>query len=128
MFINNVSQTGLDFIRTFEGAYLSSDIINKLEKEVSDLITAPLNQNQFDALFSFASNMGIERLANSFLLKRINELEDPCIVATEELFKLNKEKNKVYLEEGLPNLSFFVINLQNLNGVGFLLHLNAIVF
>jgi len=95
MFINNVSQTGLDFIRTFEGAYLSSDTVSKLEKEVSALITAPLNQNQFDALFSFASNMGIDRLTNSLLLKRINELEDPCVVAIEELYKLNKEKNHV---------------------------------
>ena len=94
--VNSVSQAGLDFIRIFEGAYLSLDIVNKLEKEVSELITAPVNQNQFDALFSFASNMGLDIFSNSKLLKRINDLEDPSDVAAEELHKWNKEGSKVF--------------------------------
>jgi len=94
--VNSVSQAGLDFIRIFEGAYLSSDVVNKLEKEVSELITAPVNQNQFDALFSFASNMGLDIFSNSKLLKRINDLEDPSDVAAEELHKWNKEGSKVF--------------------------------
>jgi len=94
--VNSVSQAGLDFIRIFEGAYLSSDVVNKLEKEVSELITAPVNQNQFDALFSFASNMGLDTFSNSKLLKRINDLEDPSDVAAEELHKWNKEGSKVF--------------------------------
>tara|TARA_R100001443_G_scaffold89812_1_gene96344 strand:+ start:30 stop:266 length:237 start_codon:yes stop_codon:yes gene_type:complete len=75
--IFHLSEAGLEFIRLFEGAYLSSEVVSSLEKEVSELVTAPINQNQFDALFSFASNMGVELLSNSKLLKRINELEDP---------------------------------------------------
>ena len=82
--------------RLFEGAYLSSEVVSSLEKEVSELVTAPINQNQFDALFSFASNMGVELLSNSKLLKRINDLEDPSEVAAEELHKWNKEGSKVF--------------------------------
>ncbi len=96
MTINYLSEAGSEFIRTFEGAYLSSNITSQLEKQVSDLITAPVNQNQFDALFSFASNMGVDTLANSQLLKRINNLENPSLVATEELHKWNKDGNKVF--------------------------------
>ena len=77
MHINHVSKAGLDFIRLFEGANLSPEIVESLEKEVTALVTAPINQNQFDALFSFASNMSTEVLSNSKLLKRINDLEDP---------------------------------------------------
>lgn len=96
MSINHVSQAGLDTIRLFEGAPLSQEFIKTLEKEVSQLVTAPINQNQFDALFSFASNIGVEKLSDSTLLKRINDLEDPSEVAKEELYKWNKEGNKVF--------------------------------
>ena len=94
--ITHLSEAGLEFIRLFEGAYLSSEIVSSLEKEVSKLVTAPVNQNQFDALFSFASNMGVEVFSNSKLLERINALEDPSEVAKEELHKWNKEGSKVF--------------------------------
>ena len=96
MHISHISQAGLDTIRLFEGAPLSQESVNNLEKELSQLVTAPINQNQFDALFSFASNIGVEKLANSKLLKRINDLEDPSEVAKEELHKWNKEGNQVF--------------------------------
>ena len=96
MHISHISQAGLDTIRLFEGAPLSKEFVNNLEKELSQLVTAPINQNQFDALFSFASNMGVDKLTDSKLLKRINALEDPSEVAKEELHKWNKEGNKVF--------------------------------
>ena len=96
MHINHVSQAGLDTIRLFEGAPLSQESVSKLEKEVRQIVTAPINQNQFDALFSFASNIGIDKLLDSKLLKRINALEDPSEVAKEELHKWNKEGNQVF--------------------------------
>ena len=83
----HISEVGQKLIKTFEGAALSKSIVKDLEEKVSNLITAPVNQNQFDALFSFASNMGVTVLENSSLLKRINSLEDPCEVAKEELHK-----------------------------------------
>ena len=85
--ITHLSEAGLEFIRLFEGAYLSSEIVSSLEKEVSKLVTAPVNQNQFDAFFTLASNMGVEVFSNSKLLERINALEDPSKVAEEELHK-----------------------------------------
>jgi GH24 family phage-related lysozyme (muramidase) len=92
----HISEVGQNLIKTFEGATLSKNIVKDLEEKVSNLITAPINQNQFDALFSFASNMGVTVLENSFLLKRINSLEDPCEVAKEELHKWNKESGQIF--------------------------------
>ena len=42
------------------------------EAVVSSLVKAPLNQNQFDALVSFAYNVGGGAFASSTLLKLIN--------------------------------------------------------
>ena len=92
----HISEVGQKLIKTFEGAALSKSIVKDLEEQVSNLITAPINQNQFDALFSFASNMGVTILENSSLLKRINSLEDPCEVAKEELHKWNKESGQIF--------------------------------
>ncbi|MGP2833586.1 lysozyme [Serratia nevei] len=39
---------------------------------VSKLVTAPINQNQFDALVSFAYNLGLKSLKDSTLLKLLN--------------------------------------------------------
>jgi lysozyme len=39
---------------------------------VSEIVTVPLTQNQFDALTSFDFNLGGERLANSTLLYELN--------------------------------------------------------
>ena len=54
-----VSSAFFDLIKTFEGANLTNKVVDNLEKSVAELIDAPLNQNQFDALVSFASNMGL---------------------------------------------------------------------
>ena len=94
--ITHLSEAGLEFIRIFEGAYLSSEVVSSLEKKITALVTAPINQNQFDALFSFASNMGVDILSKSKLLQRINALEDPSKVAEEELHKWNKEGSRVF--------------------------------
>ena len=51
----HISEVGQNLIKTFEGATLSKNIVQDLEEQISNLITAPVNQNQFDALFSFAS-------------------------------------------------------------------------
>lgn len=46
--------------------------IAKFETAVDHAVTVPLNQNQFDALVSFAYNCGIGALQKSTLLKRLN--------------------------------------------------------
>ena len=65
---------------------LRRDLI-KFEQGVDLLITVPLNQQQFDALVSFAFNCGLGALEESTLRKRLNNKEDPNKVAQEELPK-----------------------------------------
>ena len=92
----HASSVGLNLIKTFEGGNISSNILIQLEEDISRLVTAPINQNQFDALISFASNVGISSLESSDLLQRLNQLENPHDVAVSELHKWNKEGNKVF--------------------------------
>ena len=51
--------------------FLRHDIIC-VENGVTSLVKVPLKQNQFDALVSFAYNVGISAFGNSTLLKLLN--------------------------------------------------------
>ncbi len=53
-------------------ALLLYDLIN-VAHAVNEWTFAPLNQNQFDALVSFAFNIGLENFRRSTTLRRINE-------------------------------------------------------
>ena len=46
--------------------------IKKFEKGVGQMVKVIINQNQFDALVSFAFNLGLGALQNSTLLKKLN--------------------------------------------------------
>jgi GH24 family phage-related lysozyme (muramidase) len=91
----NISEVGLNLIKDFEGASISDNALDQAEESVTKLVTAPVNQNQFDALVSFVANMGFESFRHSLLLSRINNLEDPYQVALTEFPKLNKQLGKV---------------------------------
>lgn len=55
-------------------------LIEPIEKAISKLVTAAINQNQFNALVSFAYNLGLGILERSTLLKKINaNPNDPSI-------------------------------------------------
>lgn len=51
---------------------LLRDDVSRFEACVSKQVTVPLSQNQFDALVSFAFNLGCGNLASSTLLKKLN--------------------------------------------------------
>lgn len=132
----NVSQRGVDLIKTFEGLELTSyqcqagvwtigygstgpDIgprmriteaqaenllrkdIAAFETVVSDSLSVRVNQNEFDALVSFAFNVGPTAFRNSTLRKLLNDGADRTVVAAEFLRWVKVGQGKV--SEGLKN-------------------------
>ena len=67
---------------------LAKDVA-RFVRAVNELIAVPLNQNQFDALVSFAFNCGEGALQDSTLRRRLNAGEDPNTVARQELPRWN---------------------------------------
>lgn len=51
---------------------LLRDDVSRFEACVSKQVSVPLSQNQFDALVSFAFNLGCGNLASSTLLRKLN--------------------------------------------------------
>lgn len=70
---------------------LRSDLM-KFEDAVDDMVTAPITQNQFDALVSFAYNCGIGALKKSTLLKHVNAKRSDRVPA--ELMKWTRANGK----------------------------------
>ncbi|EJS6056321.1 lysozyme [Salmonella enterica] len=52
--------------------FLDNDL-RQVESCISERVTVPLNQNQFDALVSFVFNVGRQAFSDSTLLKKLNE-------------------------------------------------------
>ena len=91
-------QAGAKITEKEADALLKQDLI-KFEKAVPNYVKIELNQNQFDALVSFCFNVGTQAFKGSTLVKRLNNGENPNIVAAEELPRWNKGDGKVL--EGL---------------------------
>lgn len=69
-------------------------LLGSYEKAVDSFCRDDINQNQFDALVSFAYNCGVNNLKSSTLLKKVNtNPHDPTIKA--EFLKWNKGGGKV---------------------------------
>ena len=64
---------------------LLRDDLDRFEKGISDQINVPLNQEQFDALVSWAFNCGLGATGDSSLRRRLNAGEEVNTVIAEEL-------------------------------------------
>ena len=81
-------------------ALLEWEIDNKATVINSLLLKVIVNQNQFDALVSFAYNVGVEAFANSTLLKKL--VKNPNDVSIRnEFMRWNKDNGRTV--EGLTN-------------------------
>jgi lysozyme len=76
------------------------DIANRFGKRVDELVTSNINQNQFNALVSFAYNVGTGNFASSTLLKKVNKNPNDLTIKAEFL-RWNKAGGKVL--NGLTN-------------------------
>jgi lysozyme len=79
-------------------AILAKDV-EKFERGVNRYITLPLKQSEFDAILSFAFNLGLGTLQRSTLRARLNRGDK--VGAIQSLLKYNKAGGKVL--KGLDN-------------------------
>lgn len=73
---------------------------DKFAERVAVLITKPVTQNQFNALVSFAFNVGVSALKVSTLLKLVNNNPNDANIA-KEFMRWNKAGGRVV--QGLTN-------------------------
>lgn len=79
---------------------LLKNTADKFAEKVAVLITKPVTQNQFNALVSFAFNVGLSALKTSTLLKLVNANPNDKNIA-KEFLKWNKAGGRVV--QGLTN-------------------------
>jgi lysozyme len=76
------------------------EVANRFAKRVDTLVTSNINQNQFNALVSFAYNVGTGNFSSSTLLKKVNRNPDDLTIK-DEFLRWNKAGGKVI--NGLTN-------------------------
>jgi len=70
--------------------------LTSIEQGIGKTVTVSLNQNEFDALVSFAYNVGSSALYNSTLIRLLNSETDKKTVAA-EFFRWDKVNGKPIL-------------------------------
>jgi lysozyme len=83
-----------------EAFEMFKEIANRFAKRVDTLVISNINQNQFNALVSFAYNVGTGNFSSSTLLKKVNKNPDDLTIKAEFL-RWNKANGKVI--NGLTN-------------------------
>lgn len=78
-----------------EAVVMLKDIVKTFGKEVNRLVTSPINQNQYNALVSFAYNVGVTNLRNSTLLKLVNKDPNQLAISNEFLKWVNAGGQKI---------------------------------
>lgn len=76
------------------------EVANRFAKRVDALVTSNINQNQFNALVSFAYNVGTGNFSSSTLLKKVNRNPNDLTIK-DEFLRWNKAGGKVI--NGLTN-------------------------
>lgn len=76
-----------------EAERLFREDLRRFEKSVSSLVKVPMTQGQFDALVSFAYNVGVNAFRNSTLLRLLNKGDFQG--AADQLPRWNKGGGKV---------------------------------
>jgi lysozyme len=100
-YANGKRVTLLDKQITKQEAFeMFKEIANKFAKKVDELVTSNITQNQFNALVSFAYNVGTGNFASSTLLKKVNKNPNDLTIKAEFL-RWNKANGKVI--NGLTN-------------------------
>ena len=75
-------------------------IADRFSTQVKDLVKKPITQNQFNALVSFAFNVGVTALGRSTLLRLVNNNPNDGNIA-KEFLKWNRAGGRVV--QGLTN-------------------------
>lgn len=88
-----VSMSDSKITEEFAEELLKYNINKVYSNAVNRYVAVEINQNQFDALVSFAYNLGTGNLRNSTLLKKINAKDFDG--ASMEFFRWNKSGGKV---------------------------------
>lgn len=77
-----------------EGEKLLKQTVSRFEDGVNRLVKSEINQSQFDALVSFAFNLGLSALGKSTLLKKVNaNPNDPDI--KKQFLRWNKAGGRI---------------------------------
>jgi len=82
-----------DRVTREEGEALFRSILRTFERGVLDAVKVPLTQSQFDALVSFAYNVGLGALRSSTLLRKLNAGD--YLGAADEFLRWNKAGGRV---------------------------------
>ena len=69
-------------------------IVDRFALQIDKMITAKINQNQFDALVSFSYNVGVSAFKNSTLLRKLNIGENNSVIVG-EINKWNRANGNV---------------------------------
>lgn len=98
---NGKRVTLLDDAITKEYAFeIFKTIADKFAKRVDDMVTSEITQNQFNALVSFAYNVGTGAFATSTLLKKVNINPNDATIRNEFLKWVRANKKVI---QGLVN-------------------------